>query len=62
VGDAGITVDPYNVNMLASAMRDVITNSELRENMIEQGKDRAKMFNWESTARKTLSVYEETLP
>ena len=62
VGDAGITVDPYNVNMLASAMRDVITNSELRENMIEQGKDRAKRFNWESTARRTLSVYEETLP
>jgi len=62
VGDAGITIDPYNVNMLASTMKDVITNKELQDQMIKRGKDKAKTFTWESTARKTLSVYEEIMP
>jgi glycosyltransferase involved in cell wall biosynthesis len=59
VGDAGIMIDPHNVNGLADAMHEVLTNDGLREDMIKKGLERAKMFSWEKCARETLKVYEE---
>lgn len=59
VGDAGIMVDPHDVNGLAKAMYDVLTNDQLRENLVKKGLERAKLFSWEKTARETLRVYEE---
>ncbi|MBA7626717.1 Alpha-maltose-1-phosphate synthase [subsurface metagenome] len=60
VGDAGIMTDPYNVDGLANAMHEVLTNDGLSEDMIKKGLKRAKMFSWEKTAKETLKVYEET--
>jgi glycosyltransferase involved in cell wall biosynthesis len=59
VGDAGIMVDPYNIDELAKAMHKVLSNDGLREDMIKNGLERAKMFNWEKYAREILRVYEE---
>ncbi|HAU30906.1 MAG TPA: glycosyltransferase family 1 protein [Desulfotomaculum sp.] len=59
VGDAGIMVNPYDVDGLADAMHEVLTNDGLREDMIKKGLERAKMFSWEKCARETLRVYEE---
>jgi len=59
VGDAGIMVDPYDVDGLADAMHEVLTNSGLMEEMIKKGLERAKMFSWERCARETSKVYEE---
>jgi len=60
VGDAGIMTNPYNVDGLANAMHEVLTNDGLSEDMIKKGLKRAKMFSWEKTAKETLKVYEET--
>ena len=57
VGDAGIMVDPYDVDGLADAMHEVLTNDGLREDMIKRGLKRAKMFSWEKCAKETLRVY-----
>jgi glycosyltransferase involved in cell wall biosynthesis len=59
VGNAGIMVDPYDVDGLADAMHKVLSNEGLREDMIKRGLERAKMFSWEKCARETLKVYEE---
>lgn len=59
VGDAGIMVDPHDVDGLAKAMHEVVTNEGLRQDMIKRGLERAKMFSWEKTAEETLRVYEE---
>lgn len=59
VGDAGIMIDPPDVDGLADAMHEVLTNEGLREDMIKKGLERAKMFSWEKCARETLEVYEE---
>jgi len=61
VGDAGVMVDPYNIDDLAKAMYDILTNDALRENMTKKGLERAKMFSWEKTARETLKVCKEVL-
>ena len=59
VGDAGIMVDPYDVDGLADAMHRVLTDEGSRADMIKKGLERTKMFSWEKCARETLEVYEE---
>jgi glycosyltransferase involved in cell wall biosynthesis len=59
VGDAGIMVNPYNTNSLAEAMMRVLSNQELRENMIRKGLEQSAKFSWEETARQTLEVYNK---
>jgi len=61
VGDAAITVDPYNINGLAEEINKVLGNEVLQKAMIKKGIERAKEFTWEKTARETIRVYEEVL-
>ncbi len=58
VGEAGIMVNPYDVDALAGAMGRVLTDQRLRSGMIERGLAQAKGFSWEKTARETGEVYE----
>ena len=59
VGKAGIMVDPHNADSLAQAMRHVLTDSELSNNMISRGLKQSKKFSWEKAAEQTLEVYKE---
>lgn len=59
VGNAGIMVDPYDVDGLAKVMYEVLTNEGLREELRKKGLERAKLFSWKKTAEETLKVYEE---
>jgi glycosyltransferase involved in cell wall biosynthesis len=59
VGDAAITVAPHDVEGLAAAMRRVLEDQTLREDMRQKGLERVRSFSWEKTARQTLKVYEE---
>lgn len=59
VGDAGIMVDPSDIDGLARSIYEVLINDRLREDLIKKGLERAKMFSWEKCARETLNVYEE---
>jgi glycosyltransferase involved in cell wall biosynthesis len=61
VGDAGIMVNPHDVDKLAEEMLKVLTKEGLRQDMINRGLERAKLFTWEKTAQETMSVYEEVL-
>lgn len=59
VGDAGIMVDPYNIEELAEAILNVLRDPDLRREMSAKGLEQAKKFSWKETARQTLKVYEE---
>ncbi|MGA2333488.1 MAG: glycosyltransferase family 1 protein [Syntrophales bacterium] len=59
VGDAGLIVDPYNNREIAEAIYSILENPELREVLIRRGLERANAFSWETTAKKTLDIYEE---
>ena len=59
VGEAGIMVNPYDIDSLAQAMRQVLTDTELRDNMIRKGLEQSKRFSWEKTAEQTLEVYNK---
>ena len=59
VGEAGIMVNPYDTRSLVQAMRQVLTDSELRDSMVRKGLEQSKKFSWESTAELTLRVYNK---
>jgi glycosyltransferase involved in cell wall biosynthesis len=57
VGDAGLLVNPEDIDGIASAIVHVLTDRRLREELIQRGYRQAQEFSWEKTARKTLQVY-----
>jgi len=59
VEDAGIMVDPYNIDKWVTAMYNVLTNDGLKQDLIKKGLKRAKSFSCEKTAKETIKVYEE---
>lgn len=58
VGDAALTVDPFNVNELAEGLARLLGNPVLRRALSERGRQRAGLFSWRRTALQTLRVYE----
>jgi glycosyltransferase involved in cell wall biosynthesis len=59
VGDAAITVDPFNVEEIGAALSRLIDSSELRSTLRAKGLVHARKFNWRETAKLTLVVYEK---
>jgi len=59
IGDAGLIVDPDDIEGLAMAIYQVVTDANLRERLIQKGYQRVQMFSWEKTARETLRVFKE---
>ncbi len=56
-GDAGLLIDPLNVDEIATAMQRVLQDRELRAEMTADGRVWAAQFSWEETARMTREVY-----
>ena len=61
VGEAGLTVDPWDVEGLAEAMRRALDDEALRQEMRERGLQRAKGFSWTKTAQETVQVYRRAM-
>ncbi len=60
-GDAALLVDPYNVEEIAAAMVNVLSDPGLSEDLRRRGLERSKEFSWERTALQTLEVYRKIL-
>jgi glycosyltransferase involved in cell wall biosynthesis len=54
---AALLFDPGSRQQLVLAMRDLLLNGELRQRMERLATQRAAMFNWSSSAAKTLEAY-----
>jgi len=61
IGDAGIMVDPTDINSLCESMYILLTDKELWNRMSNMGRERSRMFSWEKTSKKILKVYDEVL-
>ena len=60
-GDAGLLVDPRSVRGLASTMLMVARDGELRQQLGQRGRERAREFSWTRTAELTVEVYRQAL-
>ena len=59
--NAGLYFDPHSASELQSRMEQVLFNQKLRDRLIQEGWKRAALFNWQTAAQKTVSVYESAL-
>ena len=57
VGDAGIILDPDDVEQWAETLVLVLTNQEVRKSLVSAGSTQAKKFSWQKTAEATLKLY-----
>lgn len=56
VGDAGLLVNPYNIEEITFALDQLLRDEGLRARLTEKGLLRAKDFSWEKTASQTLNL------
>lgn len=59
VGDAGILVDPLDIQSIAAQIELVLTNDELRNDLIAKGKQNVQLFSWNTTAANFRKVFAE---
>lgn len=59
VGDGAMMVPSEDAQRLCMAMRRVLSEEGLRQELSEKGMKRAKIFSWSKTALETLSIYKE---
>jgi glycosyltransferase involved in cell wall biosynthesis len=61
LGDAAHYFDPYDITAIADAIDELLTNKDLRQQLIVAGKAHAATYSWERMARQTLEVYKKVL-
>jgi glycosyltransferase involved in cell wall biosynthesis len=61
VGDAALTVDPYNIDQIAKAIGQILSDRALRSRLIADGYERAKQFSWESSVAQVHQAYQRAL-
>jgi glycosyltransferase involved in cell wall biosynthesis len=54
--DAGILVEPNDIENIAVQMQKILTSKELRDDLVDKGYQNIKLFSW----HKTASKFEET--
>ncbi len=57
-GEAAIKVDPCDTYGIAGALRQVLTDGNLKQELILKGLERARQFSWQKVARQTIEVYD----
>jgi glycosyltransferase involved in cell wall biosynthesis len=61
VGNAGVLVDPEQVDSIADGMCQVVTDQALRQWLVESGYDRVQRFSWKTCAQETLQALESAI-
>ena len=58
-GDAALYVDPYSIDSIADALKQIASDAELRKSLIEKGKVQRDKFSWDKTAALLWECIEE---
>ena len=58
---SALMCDPDDISSIAYTIQQALSDSQLRESLIEKGFKRVKDFSWEKCARETVEVYREVL-
>jgi glycosyltransferase involved in cell wall biosynthesis len=56
--NAAVLVDPEDVESIADGMRCVVSDQNLRQQLIGVGRERVKDFSWKKCAKETMTVFE----
>ncbi len=57
-GDAGLLVEPDDVESIQSGLQQLLADAELRDRLAAAARLRAKTFTWDRTVSETLKVFD----
>ncbi|MGB4759526.1 MAG: glycosyltransferase family 1 protein [Candidatus Saccharimonadales bacterium] len=60
-GDAVYYFDPVDVDDMAAKINDILTDVQLRDNLIATGHTQASAYSWKRMAGQTLEIYKKAL-
>jgi glycosyltransferase involved in cell wall biosynthesis len=60
-GDAALFFDPLDVEAIVVSVRRILDDPELAERLAAAGRERARRFSWEESARRTFACYRRAL-
>jgi glycosyltransferase involved in cell wall biosynthesis len=58
-GDAAYYVNPLLVSEIEQGIKQLCFNEELRNNLIQKGEERVKLFSWDKIAEQLHNLYQE---
>ncbi len=61
VGDAALLFDPLSPADIASQLQRLLTDEQLRQSLVERGRQRAQQFSWEDAASGVLQQCYEAI-
>ena len=59
-GDAGLNVDPVNIEDIMYGMQQITKENTLRNTLIQAGLVRSRIFSWDVAAKNTYAILEAT--
>ena len=60
-GDAAFYADPHKTDAFTGAMEEALFSPRARETLIKRGRERARAYGWDATARRLLALFDEVL-
>lgn len=60
-GDAALYFDPLNVNDIADTINTLLTDTTLRQSLIQKGLEKQASYSWKEMATQTYNIYEDIL-
>jgi len=57
-GNAAYYVDPYDIDDIAKGIEKVLTDENLRQDLIKNGFENVKRFSWEKSAQKMIEIID----
>jgi glycosyltransferase involved in cell wall biosynthesis len=60
-GEAAHYFDPLDVRAMSDAINEVLTDQDLRADLIQKGRQQAGKYSWQRMAEQTLEVYNRAL-
>lgn len=59
VGEAGLKVDPYDIQSIHQGMREILYHKGLAQTLQDRGLKQAALYSWERTGQKVLETYDD---
>ncbi|MNR61111.1 hypothetical protein D3C85_1827590 [compost metagenome] len=60
-GDSVLYCNPYEIESIAQAIEDIITNQSKRSELVAAGIARSKLFTYKEAAEKTHNLFKQIL-
>jgi len=58
-GDSALTIDPDDDGALRDAIRRILSDNELKANLVRRGFERVQSFSWKNTAKQFSNIFSE---